>query len=141
MKIIRNFGRLIWQRGPASIGFHTGHPFLDRVADSICDYLSNGGDVMSVRRYYLRHGAYAPRLFLYLFRYDRTVGDIKKYRNDLDFLAIQILLIDDSDLHASLQRIHESRTVEYAQLLEKKRGVKCTLGNGSNLSEKIANLT
>lgn len=141
MKIIRNIGRLVRQREPASIGFHTGRPFLDRVADSICEYLSNGGDVMNVRRYYLRHENYAPRLFLYLFRYDRTVGDTKKYRNDLDFLAIQIRLIDDADLQASLQRIHESRTVEYAQLLEKKRGMKCTLGNGSNLSEKITNLT
>lgn len=122
---------------PQSCGFHTGHWFHDRVADNICDYLSNGGDVVSIRRYYLRHGDYAVRLFLYLFRYDRTVGDVNKYRFDLDFLAVQICLIEDENLRTTLQRIHESRTIEYEQLLEKKRGVQCTFGNGSDRSEKF----
>lgn len=106
-----------------SAGFYTGNFICDRIADRILDYLSDGGDVMNVSRYFLRHGDYSQRLFLYLFRYDRTVGDIQKYRSDLDFLAIQICMIDDENLRASLQQIFDSRTMEYNWLLEKKRGM------------------
>lgn len=123
MKIKECLNRLIRRPNAASPGFHTGNLIRDRIADGICDYLCDGGNVIDVNRYFLRHGSYAQRLFLYLFRYDRTVGDIQKYRTDLDFMAIQIHMIDDENLRASLQKIYESRTVEYNRLLEKKRGI------------------